>query len=274
MLSYNPEKLQDLLKDFYSLTEIKICIFDSEGNEIAFYPEHLCSFCNYVRTSGKGKQMCLESDKKAFEICKNTGEKFVYNCHLGLIECVSPIVYNGENIGFIMLGQAHGVENSFDKIKNKIIAYGLDLDLSQKLYEETVFTPEDKVKAAIHIMEACAGYLYLKRLIVLKEQNLKNKIAKFVKDNIKNKISVDILCTEFYVSRVELYKLFKDYFGCTVADYIKKTRLDYACGMLKDTGFKISVIAAESGISDYNYFTKLFKKEFNITPVKYRKSVQ
>ena len=40
MESYDLKKMQELLHDFYYLTKIKICIYDSAENELCFYPEN------------------------------------------------------------------------------------------------------------------------------------------------------------------------------------------------------------------------------------------
>ena len=51
MKHQNVEKLQNLIKDFYNLTGMKICIYDSQENELCFYPAKLSEFCASVRRS-------------------------------------------------------------------------------------------------------------------------------------------------------------------------------------------------------------------------------
>ena len=41
--------LDDLLKGFYNLTGLKICVYDADGVEISYYPDRYTSFCGYLR---------------------------------------------------------------------------------------------------------------------------------------------------------------------------------------------------------------------------------
>ncbi len=271
-MDINREKLTSLLKDFYCLTQIKICVFDGEGREIAYYPEHLCAFCSYIRSTPAGQERCMQSDNAAFELCKKTGQKHVYSCHMGLLECVSPIMHGGVVIGYLMLGQSHGGSRPpFELISRRVAEYGLDTDRAQALYMGIKFDSQEKISAAVNIMEACAGFLYLRRLVKSHTQSLAVRINDFVGANLKGKLSTDMLCAQFGVSRSELYKLFKRFYNRSVADQVKKRRLERACELLR-TDMSIGDVAAEAGIGDYNYFSKVFKKSFGFSPSQYRKS--
>ncbi|MBR1677530.1 MAG: helix-turn-helix domain-containing protein [Clostridia bacterium] len=51
----------------------------------------------------------------------------------------------------------------------------------------------------------------------------------------------------------------------------KDIKLDYACGLLKTTDFKIITIANMCGFNNIAYFNKIFIERFLITPKEYRK---
>ena len=38
---YDQKKLYELVKDFYNLVGLKVCIYDSSGEELLFYPQKL-----------------------------------------------------------------------------------------------------------------------------------------------------------------------------------------------------------------------------------------
>ena len=85
---------------------------------------------------------------------------------MGLTECVAPIMQQGQCIGFIMLGQtASGRKETFEKIRARIRAYGLNEQRARELYSGIPCSPPEKVKAAVSILDACAGYLYLRKLV-------------------------------------------------------------------------------------------------------------
>lgn len=58
--------------------------------------------------------------------------------------------------------------------------------------------------------------------------------------------------------------------GKNLIDYVNERRIHTAANLLTYDSRPISQIAAQVGIIDSNYFTRLFKKIMEITPVEYR----
>ena len=48
-------------------------------------------------------------------------------------------------------------------------------------------------------------------------------------------------------------------------------RLAYAAELLKTTDLSVAEIADRCGIGDYNYFSKIFRKVYNVSARDYRK---
>ncbi len=65
-------------------------------------------------------------------------------------------------------------------------------------------------------------------------------------------------------------EVFNKSFGMSFSDYLTKIRLRHAQQMLAETQMRITEIALECGFCDSNYFCAVFRKEFGITPRKYR----
>lgn len=68
-----------------------------------------------------------------------------------------------------------------------------------------------------------------------------------------------------------LNRIFKKYTGKTISEYRQFIFLKEAKYLLSDTDMSISMIISELGFSNRNYFYQLFKKEFGLTPLEYRK---
>ena len=270
MGTYNLEKMQELLKDFYNLTNIKICIYDNSGNELCYYPEKFTAFCSIIRKNTTMNNRCESCDKKAISVCKQTHEQYIYTCHAGLLECISPIIFEEKIIGYIAIGQIKSpYHNNFDDIKENIPE-----EIHDTLKEKFDFLPSisvGKIKSAMRILDACASYEYLKKLIEVNDNRIDILLDEYINKHISEDLTVEILCSHFHLSRSEVYSIFKNYFNNTPAEYIKMRRLKHACHLLKNSHLQINEIAKKSGIADYNYFTKVFKKTFNTTPRNYRK---
>ena len=261
-MNVNLQKMQELLHDFYNLTGIKICIYDSAENELCYYPEKLSPFCRLLREDAAADEACRACDRKAFAACKKSHRRAVYTCHAGLLECFSPILYHEKIIGYIVIGQ----------IRTQAEAPAHIGEALRPLYEALPALPMGKINSAIHILDACAGYEYLKTLVSNYDERIDARIAAFIEEHLSDELSVAVLCKKFYLSRTELYSLFKEYFGATPADFIKERRLQKACRLLEQTRLPIGAVAEQCGIPDYNYFSKQFKKMFGITPSVMRKN--
>lgn len=70
-----------------------------------------------------------------------------------------------------------------------------------------------------------------------------------------------------------LSNLFKKETGSTLTDYVNRKRIEYSIFLLNSTSMQIQAVAQYCGISDVNYFTKIFKKQIGKTPTKYREGI-
>lgn len=269
MKDYSIEKIQALLRDFYNLTNIKICIYDRAENELCYYPEKFSPFCALLRQNEEMDKRCQECDKRAFAECKKTYTQFSYTCHAGLLECVSPILYDNKIIGYIALGQTKTEDGNFSKLSEQFPKE--TQERLSKLFEELPNISMDKIRSAMRILDACTGYEYLKGLVRAGENKIDSLLTEYVNEHLTDDLSVQTLCSRFHLSHGEIYAIFKEYFDDTPADYVKKRRLHNACELLKNTSLPIHKIAQKCGIPDYNYFSKIFKRTFHITPRTYRK---
>ncbi|MBQ8518811.1 MAG: helix-turn-helix transcriptional regulator [Agathobacter sp.] len=70
-----------------------------------------------------------------------------------------------------------------------------------------------------------------------------------------------------------LSNLFKKETGYTLTNYVNKKRMEHAAFLLSTTALSVSTIAQQCGILDDNYFTKLFKRQYQLTPSQYRETI-
>ena len=84
-------------------------------------------------------------------------------------------------------------------------------------------------------------------------------------------ISVHDIADEIGVSESYMIAQFKRETGTTPAIYLRDVRLKNAANLLISTEEEIQKICGQVGIQDANYFVKLFKSSYGITPKAYRK---
>lgn len=77
---------------------------------------------------------------------------------------------------------------------------------------------------------------------------------------------VDHFAAEMFVSRSQLYKKMKAITNLSANDFINVYRLKKAKELLGDTTLQISEIAYATGFNDPKYFSRIFKKFYNVSP--------
>ncbi|HMI63968.1 MAG TPA: helix-turn-helix domain-containing protein, partial [Puia sp.] len=98
-----------------------------------------------------------------------------------------------------------------------------------------------------------------------------NEFIAIVENNIPNEdFSVEDICREIGISRVQLYRKVKALMGYNVNDYISTVRLQKAKFLLADLQYTISEVASRVGYSSQAYFSTVFKSKFSLTPSEYR----
>ena len=70
-------------------------------------------------------------------------------------------------------------------------------------------------------------------------------------------------------SKVQLYRLFRQYFQCSPSEYILKTRLKHAANLIS-SGMDIPIVAEECRFQGISGFYKAFRRHYAMTPGEYR----
>lgn len=71
------------------------------------------------------------------------------------------------------------------------------------------------------------------------------------------------------MSETKLKQLFKQTFGDTIYNYYQKARMEEAAFLLKQARHSVSEVGYELGFSNLSHFSRLFEKQYGITPKKF-----
>ncbi|QYN42379.1 helix-turn-helix domain-containing protein [Gilliamella sp. ESL0443] len=152
------------------------------------------------------------------------------------------------------------------------------LKLLSPLIEKLAIESKKNNLASVHLSEA----LFLQLVILLDRIKQAPKVTEptathqldllftALHNSIATPFNVDVFCKENHIASRSLSRLFKSQTGMTISGYLQKRRLCDAMSLLRNTNYSISMIAAECGYDDSNYFSSVFKKQTNQTPSEYR----
>ncbi len=82
--------------------------------------------------------------------------------------------------------------------------------------------------------------------------------------------NVEMLCREIGMSHSQMHRKLIALTGLSTNKFIRSVRLSKAREMLSDPTLTITAVAFETGFSDPGYFSKVFKKEFGMSPAEWR----
>lgn len=141
----------------------------------------------------------------------------------------------------------------------------------------------------IREVQGCADFQALREWFVKKTReicsNMENarekealsvieKAKTYINENFKKDISLDLVSREVDISPYYFSKLFKQETGNNFIEYLTEVRLRNARELLKHSQYSIKEICSESGYSDPNYFSRIFKKYEGVTPSEFRERLE
>jgi len=189
-----------------------------------------------------------------------------------------------ENLLSDILGRYLG---QFDTIKTRIMELfvivsraavdgGADLDnimqINSEVYKQLldIKNPEEVCFWARNVLN-----LYIDMVAIVKGQKsiqVVHKAAEYIRQNYREKLTIDEIAQEVYLSPCYLSRIFKQSFGCTLMEYLTRVRVEKAKDMLKDPKYNVMQVAEESGFEDPGHFSRVFKKVEGISPSRFKQN--
>ena len=109
-----------------------------------------------------------------------------------------------------------------------------------------------------------------KRSLKIDESYLVKIDSLFAKCNAE--ISVDLVAESLGLSRRQTSRVIKRYYKTTLSKLVTQRRLKVARNMLLSGEYSVSKIVEEVNFPSESYFYSQFKKEYGMTPLKYKKA--
>lgn len=125
------------------------------------------------------------------------------------------------------------------------------------------------------LIENCKIKREKKNILIQEEKSIENvkKAIAFMEDNYELNLCLNDIAYEIGMAPTYFERFFKKNTGETFYSYLNKIRLYYSYKELINTEYSITEIALNNGFANVKSFIEVFKKEYNMTPGKYRSNL-
>lgn len=276
-ISYDYERLLPLLSSLYILTGIRADLYDSDFTPICTNEDQAMPFCARINACPEGHERCMQCDREAMARAKS-GKPFFYRCHAGICESILSIRQGNTPLAYLFCGQHlddTDPQTQWEQTRKTLDWYPGDLEELHRDFLRFRSYSEQEISAYAQILTALGSYIQLEGIIQSAEQTDLQRLEAYLEEHYREKLSLESVAQELHIGRTKLCALAKELSGgSTLSKMITARRIDEAKHMLRQSDDPVSAVAEAVGISDYNYFTKVFRSVTGMTPTDYRRSVR
>lgn len=155
------------------------------------------------------------------------------------------------------------------KIQNK------NLDLKKQLEQMTIKVREANNNGMTIVIPEEKELIAEKDVKIADDDQIKEKLAKYVVDHISEDIGLRDIADYFGLSFAYMSTLFKNKVEMNFKEYISYQRYLYSLDIMQENPkMKIAEVAERVGISNLNTFIRIFKKYNDLTPKQYMSMIE
>ena len=274
-MSIDRQKLQELLRDFRTLTGICIS-FWYHGDEWSVIGDtvYASPFCALLRQNETLRHDCEYCDARGLNHARETGEVCRLVCHAGLHEYTYPVQEAGRTLGYFMIGQVRLPDDGgglSSEMVERWRALGMDVQEMQRLYHQLPVMTSEKMLSACHMLDALAKYVYIQGMIRRTEPPLCKKIMSHVRSNLARPMTLDSIAAALNVSRSTLCHTVRSEMNTSMIELIRRMRVEKVVSLLQD-GWTLQAAALEAGFSSSSYCSRVFKQVLGAAPGAFAKA--
>ena len=153
------------------------------------------------------------------------------------------------------------------------------IQLWQQIYDclEKGYSFENISYANMSLYYFLASFLFpdkRKELLNKKSEDISDKVIKYMKKNISERLTVYDIATEFNFSSSHFNSLFRKKTSMSLMDYFIQLKMQRACQLLDFSDMRVKEVAAKIGYDDPYYFSRLFSKVMGLSPQTYRNNLK
>jgi AraC family transcriptional regulator len=100
------------------------------------------------------------------------------------------------------------------------------------------------------------------------------KVSDLLNDRFAESLSLTNIAAAVDVHPVHLARTFRQFHNCTVGEYLRRVRIEFACRKMLQSDSTLVEIALAAGFSDQSQFCHTFKRAIGMTPAEFRSAIR
>lgn len=273
-LSFDFGKMHSLLSSFDNISGLRYSLSDPECNFLCESNE-MSSFCSIINSCQDGHQMCVKSDINALAAVSDLSiPYYTYRCHAGILNTLIPLLHpkTEKPFAYIYFGQMiydSDIDKQWALCREKTKWSG-NTDSLKEAFFKLRRVNDQYIESCAAILCSCYSYIWMDGILKIANLTDEELLSQYINANYMKPITLDSIAKELSVSKTKLCSLAVKQ-GTTIMSMINKKRMETAKKLLSYNNYHISDVSFLVGINDYNYFSKVFRKYFGVSPREYRK---
>ena len=275
MPAYDFDKLEKLLNSLYLITDHKITLKSCDFNDV-ITSNSATEFCRLIQSTAYGHEKCIACNTRALIHARHRNGAYLYRCHAGLVDAAIPVTAGGRLLAYLMYGQVldeSPLDDQWMYIERQCSWYS-DLYALRDAFDRLNHLDQKILWAYADILSACASYIGLQEYVKQTELSEAQLLASYSEENYAKELTLGIISTELGIGKTKLCETARKNFDCSIQQLIRQRRVEAAKALMTTGNMSIREIAEAVGISDSNYFVKVFKGATGYTPLRYKRMIQ
>jgi len=100
------------------------------------------------------------------------------------------------------------------------------------------------------------------------------RVLRHIQGHLDDELSPDDLAQVAHFSRFHFHRVFRGFVGESIAEHVRRLRMERAAGELRRTDRNVLDIALDAGYEAHEAFTRAFRAHFGVSPSEYRSAVE
>lgn len=202
----------------------------------------------------------------------NTGSRYIFMFDISVLSTIKSF----SSIQSLLVQPIHLTPDTHPAIYDEI--YSLLMNMQVEFFQEREYS-ELTIYSLLIELFVKLGYDYIYgqelfpnvRLPKQKEYIRKfQQLLAYIDEHYMEELDLDKLSDSIDFSKFHFLRLFKQYMGATLGDYVTLRRIKAAEQLICNQNLPIAEVAALSGFSSISTFNRLFKQYKNCSPSEYR----